>query len=188
MSKPSAFTVAYRLAPSMNTAIFAGMFDMKYVQSVSIGGHDRPAIPDARSNAAKRIGDLRRQILLVDVNQLSFGAKAASRGPRTDRKHYPEITVTAARKAGFDTLPSATGGIARLVTARLREAGISPNPLLTQVGLTLAQIDDSEIRVPVESQIRLLELAAEALDDDLLGFHLARDCDLRQLGLVYYVL
>ena len=40
----------------------------------------------------------------------------------------------------------------------------------------------------MQSQIKLLELAAEALDDDLLGFHLARDCELRRLGLVYYVL
>jgi Arabinose-binding domain of AraC transcription regulator, N-term len=94
----------------------------------------------------------------------------------------------ASRKARLDTLPSATGSIARLVTARLREAKIPPKPLLTQVGLTLAQIDNSETRVSVQSQIRLLELAADALDDDLLGFRLARDCELRQLGLIYYVL
>jgi AraC-like DNA-binding protein len=98
------------------------------------------------------------------------------------------FAVTASRNARFDMLPSATGGIARLVTTRLREARIAPKPLLTQAGLTLAQIDNSETRVPVQSQIRLLELAAEALDDDLLGFHLACDCEPRQLGLVYYVL
>ena len=91
--------------------------------------------------------------------------------------------MTASRKASLNALPSATGGIARLVTARLREARISPKPLLAQVGLTLAQIDNSETRVSVQSQIRLLELAAEALGDDLLGFHLARDCELRQFGL-----
>jgi AraC-like DNA-binding protein len=96
--------------------------------------------------------------------------------------------VTASRKPRLDSLPSATGGIARLVTTRLREAGIAPKPLLAQAGLTLAQIDHSETRVSVQSQIRLLELAAEALNDDLLGFHLARDCELRQLGLLYYVL
>ena len=42
--------------------------------------------------------------------------------------------------------------------------------------------------MPVQSQISLLELAAKALDDDLLGFHLARGCELRQLGLLYYVI
>ena len=30
----------------------------------------------------------------------------------------------------------------------------------------------------MQSQIRLLELASDALDDDLLGFHLARACEL----------
>jgi len=34
----------------------------------------------------------------------------------------------------------------------------------------------------------LLELGAAALQDDLLGFHLARDVDLREVGLLYYVL
>jgi AraC-like DNA-binding protein len=96
--------------------------------------------------------------------------------------------VTASRKASLNALPSATGGIARLVTARLREAGISPKPVLTQAGLTLAQIDNSETRIPVQSQIRLLELAAEALDDDLLGFRLACACEPRELGLLYYVI
>src|SRR6476659_5903269 len=89
------------------------------------------------------------------------------------------FAVTASRNARFDMLPSATGGIARLVTTRLREARIAPKPLLTQAGLTLAQIDNSETRVPVQSQIRLLELAAEALDDDLLGFRLACACEPR---------
>lgn len=96
--------------------------------------------------------------------------------------------MTAARKARLDRLPSATGGIARLVVARLREAKVPPNPLLAAAGLTLAQIDNSETRVSVQSQIRLLELAAAALGDDLLGFHLARVCELRQLGLLYYVI
>jgi AraC-like DNA-binding protein len=128
--------------------------------------------------------------LLFRANQLTSGAKAHVPGANGSQTgHFPEAAaVRASRKARLDTLPSATGGIARLVTARLREAKIPPKPLLTQVGLTLAQIDNSETRVPVQSQIRLLELAAEALDDDLLGFRLARDCELRQLGLIYYVL
>ena len=40
----------------------------------------------------------------------------------------------------------------------------------------------------MRSQIRFLDLAADALQDDLLGFHLARDYDLREIGLLYYVL
>ncbi len=92
------------------------------------------------------------------------------------------------RKVRLDALPSASGGISRLVGTALRTGGIAPKPLLEQAGLTLAQIDNPKARVPVQSQIRLLELASHALDDDLLGFHLARSCELRELGLVYYVL
>ncbi len=88
----------------------------------------------------------------------------------------------------FSDLPSATGGIARLVCARLREAGIQPEGLLSEVGLTIEQIDDPKARLKVQSQIRFLEHGADALHDDALGFHLALDFDLREVGLLYYVM
>lgn len=75
-----------------------------------------------------------------------------------------------------------------MVAARLRAAGIQLGPLLSRAGLTVEQIDDSGARMPVQSQIKLLELAAEALQDDFLGFHLAQDYELREIGLFYYVL
>ncbi len=96
--------------------------------------------------------------------------------------------VRASRSMRFHFMPSATGGIARLVDARLRAAGIQPAPLLSRAGLTVEQIDDPGLRLPVQSQIKLLELAAEALPDDFLGFHLAQHYDLREIGLFYYVL
>jgi hypothetical protein len=85
-------------------------------------------------------------------------------------------------------MPSATGGIARLVCARMRQSGIHLKPFLSKAGLTVEQIDGRTIRVEARSQIRLLELAADALQDNLLGFHLAREYDLREIGLLYYVL
>jgi AraC-like DNA-binding protein len=88
----------------------------------------------------------------------------------------------------FHSMPSATGGIARMVAVRLRAAGIALAPLLSRAGLTVEQIDDPGVRMPAQSQIKLLELAAEALHDDFLGFHLAQDYDLREIGLFYYVL
>jgi AraC-like DNA-binding protein len=88
----------------------------------------------------------------------------------------------------FNSVPSATGGITRLACARMREAGVQLAPLLSRAGLALEQIDDRGARLKVQSQIRFLELAAGALQDDFLGFHLARDFDLREVGLLYYVL
>ena len=86
------------------------------------------------------------------------------------------------------SVPRATGTIARLVVERLRAAGQPLEPLLQQAGLSLEDIHDLGLAVKVTAQIKLLQLASELLKDDLLGFHLARDFNLREAGLLYYVL
>jgi AraC-like DNA-binding protein len=88
----------------------------------------------------------------------------------------------------FGALPSAAGGITRLAYARARAAGIELEPLLKKAGLTERQVEDRRARLKVQDQIRFLNLAADALRDDFLGFHLAQDFDLREVGLLYYVL
>jgi AraC-like DNA-binding protein len=87
----------------------------------------------------------------------------------------------------FGTLPIAAGVMTRLAWARAKEAGIDPTPLLGKAGLTVQQIDDRGARLGAQNQIRFVALVAEAMQDDFLGFHLARDFDLRQIGLLYYV-
>lgn len=89
---------------------------------------------------------------------------------------------------GFNRIPSATGGIARLACARLDQMGKDPTVMLTKVGLTREETQDPAVRLEVRTQIKLLELAAEELQDEWLGFHLARSFDLRKIGLVYYVI
>jgi AraC-like DNA-binding protein len=85
-------------------------------------------------------------------------------------------------------LPTVQGGLTRLAADRVRRAGIKLQPLLSRVGLTVDQIDDPDRRISASNQIAFLEAAAEALDDDLLGFGLAEEFDLRDLGLLYYVM
>jgi AraC-like DNA-binding protein len=85
-------------------------------------------------------------------------------------------------------LPMATGGIARLACARVKLAGVPLQPLLEKTGLTPEQIDDPRARISVSDQVKLLNLVAAALEDDLLGFRLAQTADFRTLGLFYYVL
>jgi AraC-like DNA-binding protein len=85
-------------------------------------------------------------------------------------------------------LPSATGGIARLACTRAREAGLEVALQMKQAGVTPQQIEDPGARLKVHSQIKLLTLIAAALPDALLGFHLARDFEFRQLGLLHYVM
>jgi AraC-like DNA-binding protein len=60
--------------------------------------------------------------------------------------------------------------------------------LLGSAGLTLHQIRTPDVRIPVKSQIKFLDQVASALKDDFLGVHLAQSVDLRELGLLYYVL
>jgi AraC-like DNA-binding protein len=92
------------------------------------------------------------------------------------------------RPRDLRSVPSATGGIARLACARMKEAGISMAAVLSEAGLTLAQVNDPTVRLDVPTQIRLLELAAAELQDGTLGFNLARNFDLREIGLLYYVM
>lgn len=87
----------------------------------------------------------------------------------------------------LSAIPTATGGIARLAYARARETGIELKTLLKKAGLTRQQIEDRGVRVDVHHQIQFLNLTADALKDEFLGFNLGQSCDLRELGLLYYV-
>ncbi len=98
-----------------------------------------------------------------------------------DRERF----VRFARPADLRSIPSATGGIARLACARMRDAGKGMSTMLSGTGLTAAQIDDPGLRLEVRTQIKVLDLAAQELQDECLGFHLARGFDLREIGLLY---
>src|SRR5262245_27877144 len=88
----------------------------------------------------------------------------------------------------FGALPSASGTITRLAHAQVKATGCDALPLLKKAGLTVAQIDDPATRLNVRDQICYLNLAADAVQDDFLGFHLAQPVELRELGLLYYVM
>jgi Arabinose-binding domain of AraC transcription regulator, N-term len=87
----------------------------------------------------------------------------------------------------LSALPTAAGLIARDAYARARKAKIELAPLLKEAGLTGQQIEDQDSRITVRAQIKFLNVVANALQDPLLGFHIAQTADLRKLGLLYYV-
>ena len=93
-----------------------------------------------------------------------------------------------AKSDGFNSIPSATGGIARLACARLDKMGKDPTVILSKVGLTPEEARDPAVRLEVRTQIKLLQLVAEEVQDEWLGFDLAHSFDLREIGLVYYVM
>ena len=92
-----------------------------------------------------------------------------------------------ARK-GIERLPVASGGMSRLACKHARAAGIDLEVQLQKAGLTRAQIENPRAPIKVRDQIKFLNFVASAMDDDFLGFHLAQECDLREIGLLYYVL
>ena len=86
------------------------------------------------------------------------------------------------------SIPTAQGGLSRLAMTRLKSAGVPVEPLLGRAGLTPGMVAESETRLSVRSQITFLNEAAIALKDDCIGFTMARDFDLREIGLLYYVM
>lgn len=89
---------------------------------------------------------------------------------------------------GIGTRPRAEGMLSRLACERAEAAGIDVTPLMVEAGVTRQQVEEEDVWLAVQGQIKLVELIADALQDDLLGFHLAHDADLREIGLLYYVL
>jgi AraC-like DNA-binding protein len=75
-----------------------------------------------------------------------------------------------------------------MACAKLRAAGLPLAPLLEKAGLTAAEIEDASRWIEVSAQVKFLKIAADALQDDLLGFHLSQDFDLREIGLLYYIM
>jgi len=87
-----------------------------------------------------------------------------------------------------DVFLTADGVATRLAIRELKKAKIDPGPLLAQAGISLLKLGEEPKRVGAESQVRFLEIAAEALGDSALGLHLAQHFDLRECGMLYYVL
>ena len=92
-----------------------------------------------------------------------------------------------ATKARFDTLPTATGGIARAAYAQAINARLDVSAASCARGIECPAGQGSPRRIGVGNQIKFLNLAADALPDEFLGIRLAQGLDLRELGLLYYV-
>src|SRR4029079_5515010 len=87
-----------------------------------------------------------------------------------------------------NVLPSAGGAIARAAYALVLDARLDAAPLLKAADLTTQQAENGHVRVSARTQIRFLNGAADAMQDEFLGVRLAQTLDLRELGLLYYVL
>ena len=84
-------------------------------------------------------------------------------------------------------LPSATGFAARQAIAFLRARDVPIASLLNRAGVSESDIDNRQRRIAALAQGRLLEHAAETLNDSEFGLHLAQSANPREAGLLFYV-
>ena len=82
----------------------------------------------------------------------------------------------------------ARGIAARETLGYLDKNGIDAEPLLLSAGLSRSQLSQQRRGVSVASQCRFLELAAAETNDSLLGLHVAAEMDLRDGGVLFYLM
>jgi AraC-like DNA-binding protein len=80
------------------------------------------------------------------------------------------------------------GVAARETLYFLDRKGFDAEPLLSEAELSRSRLTDDPGGVSVGSQHRFLELAASETNDPLLGLHVAAEMDLRDIGLLYYLI
>jgi AraC-like DNA-binding protein len=97
---------------------------------------------------------------------------------RVRRKNNPRL----------DDIPTAGGGITRAAYALAAQTPAPIESLLKGANLSVEQAKNSRLRIAVKDQIKFLNLVAEELRDEFLGIRLAQTIDLRELGLLYYVM
>ncbi len=82
--------------------------------------------------------------------------------------------------------PTAMGLASRLALSRIKQENIDPLPLLKRTNLTQAALHERK-HISIASQINFLSEASRALNDEWLGLTLAKQLDLREIGMIYYV-
>lgn len=89
-------------------------------------------------------------------------------------------------------LPTVTGFAARQAIAALRKRSVAIAPLLRRAGLSEGDLlapegNSSDHRISAVGQAKLLDYAAEAMDDSAFGLHLAQLTDPRDAGILFYI-
>jgi AraC-like DNA-binding protein len=85
-------------------------------------------------------------------------------------------------------IPTAGGGIARAAYVLASKKHVAVGPLLRRANLTVQQVKNPNLRIPVRDQINFLNLVAEKLGDEFLGIRIGQMLELREPGLLYYVM
>jgi AraC-like DNA-binding protein len=86
-------------------------------------------------------------------------------------------------------LPTVTGFAAKQAIGALRKCGIASDSLLRRAGLSERAVagDCGARPISALAQAKVLDFAAEAMDDSAFGLHLALQTDPRDAGIFFYV-
>ena len=87
-------------------------------------------------------------------------------------------------------LPTAMGFAAKRAIDALRRRNVATAPVLCDAGISerdLAASGPLHHRISAAGQSRLLDSAAEAIEDTAFGLHLAEQTDPRDAGIIFYV-
>ena len=88
-------------------------------------------------------------------------------------------------------LPTAMGFAARNAVDALRRSNVATAPVLRAASISerdLAESDPLHHRISAAGQSRLLDCAAEAIEDTAFGLHLAEQADPRNAGIIFYAM
>ena len=88
-------------------------------------------------------------------------------------------------------LPTTMGFAAKQAIDALRRRNIATAPVLRDAGISerdLAESGPLNHRISAVGQSRLLDCAAEAIEDTAFGLHLAEETDPRDAGIIFYAM
>jgi AraC-like DNA-binding protein len=88
-------------------------------------------------------------------------------------------------------LPTAMGFAAKQAIDALRRRNVATAPVLRDAGISerdLAESGPLRHRISAVGQSRLLDCAAEAIEDTAFGLHLAEQTDPRDVGIIFYAM
>ncbi|MBW9114509.1 AraC family transcriptional regulator [Rhizobium cauense] len=83
------------------------------------------------------------------------------------------------------SFPMASGLASRLAARHLERKGIDPTPLLLKADISPRSLAEYG-RISVKAQVHFLDLASRAAGDEWMGLTLANECELREMGMLYY--
>jgi AraC-like DNA-binding protein len=101
------------------------------------------------------------------------------------------VRVDVAKDATSQGLPTTMGFAAKQAIDALRRRNVAIVPVLREAGVSEHDLSASgplNHRISAVGQSRLLDCAAEAIDDTAFGLHLAEQADPRNAGIIFYTM